>query len=63
MYFPDFHVVAGFSIPQGIEKAKFDDVIKILKIPSEYTLDVRAIRDPVSSLSMYNIHDGVGGGS
>ena len=50
MHFADYHQIDGFRIPQEIENAKLQDVLDILKVPSDYILDVRVIRSPVSSL-------------
>ena len=54
MRIPDYRTIPGLSIPQELETATLEDVLGVLRVPSDYTLDVRVILDPVSS-SMFVI--------
>ena len=48
MKLDDYHGVVGFSVPSQIENADFEKVLRFLKVPGDYPLDVRVFEDPVS---------------
>ena len=49
-------MVPGFSIPTEIENATFEDVLRFLKVPLDYILDVRVFKNQVSlSIILQNI--------